>query len=109
MFLKDEDFPLNTVSFYLKYLIHRNVISLYDEQLEKYNKLLFDFKDHCKSHEEAMKIINYTISKMESKPIVSTFSYLKTSLFENLKKYRKFKTFIYKVIDESEESNELPF
>ena len=87
-YLMDNDFPFSPVSFYLKYLIHKNIIDLFDEHLEDYNEMLFDFRHHCKSHEEAMKVINYTISNINNYQIHNLYSFLEKSLSNNLKNYR---------------------
>lgn len=87
-YLTDNDFPFSPVSFYLKYLVYKNIIDLFDEQLEDYNKMLFDFRRHCESHEEAMKVINYTINKINTSEVNNLLSFLKTSLSNNLKNYR---------------------
>lgn len=87
-YLTDNDFPFSPVSFYLKYLVYKNIIDLFDEQLEDYNKMLFDFRRHCESHEEAMKVINYTINKINTSEVTNLLSFLKTSLSNNLKNYR---------------------
>ena len=87
-YLTDNDFPFSPVSFYLKYLVYKNIIDLFDEQLEDYNYMLFDFRRHCVSHEEAMKVINFTISHVNNYQIHNLYSFLEKSLSNNLKNYR---------------------
>ena len=105
--LRDEDFPFSPVSFYLKYLIYREVIDIFDVKLEQYNDLLCEFANKCHDHETTMKIINYTISQINqtgNKVIQNFFSYLKSSLYKNLKGY--FFKYQENIVDEN---TELPF
>lgn len=85
----DNFFPFSPVSFYLRYLIHKNIIDIFDEELEEYNNLFIEFGEKCESHKEAMKVINYTITKIESLTIKDLYAYLKTALFNNLETYRR--------------------